>query len=187
MICPFSILIDTAEQFAYDFTGIKSDADNGYEPMKVQTQRVCLGRHPNSLGDYTLEGGVGRCHIERKSMEDGHSTLLGFSDGHRARFEQELANLAKLECACVIVECEFDAFVANAKQYGVKTAAQNAKILYRSVIAYQQDYKVPWFFCDGRQYAQMTAFWFLYRFWEKHLKPSKARRAARTASLLKDV
>lgn len=90
----FHILIDSAEQHPFSFSGLRSDANEGYTQLRVLTSIECLGRHPDSLGDYSLAGGIGRCHIERKSMGDCQSTILGFNDGHRDRFEQELRNLA---------------------------------------------------------------------------------------------
>ena len=175
----FTILIDSAEQHPFTFQGIRADANSSYEPIIPSIQSTCLGRHPNSLGDYSLLGGVGRCHIERKSMEDAHSTILGFNDGHRERFESELRNLATIEAGLVIVECTFDQLLQNSPSYGKKTAAQNAKILFRSVLAYQQDCKVPWLFCDGRGLAEHSAYWFLHRFWEKNLKEKSSRSASK--------
>jgi hypothetical protein len=171
----FIIIVDTAEQHAFRFQGIKADADQKYAPVKAVTVSQCLGRHPDSLGDYSLAGGLGKCHIERKSMEDCQSTLLGFTDGHRKRFEQELTNLAEIDSPLVLVECSLADLLLNAPSYGKKTAQQNAKILFRSVLAYQQDHRVPWVFCDGRGLAEQTAYWFLHRYWEKNIKPGRKR------------
>lgn len=183
----FSIIVDTAEQHAFTFTGLKSDADKKYTSLAVDIIRQSLGRHPDSLGDYSLAGGIGRCHIERKSMEDAQSTILGFNDGHRARFECELANLSQIESPLVVVECSLAGLIANAPQYGKKTAQQNAKILFRSVLAYQQDFpKVPWLFCDSRELAEQASYWFLHRWWEKNLKVKRARKAE-ASSLLDSI
>lgn len=169
----FTIIIDTAEQFPFTFQGLRSDSDRKYTPIHADIIQQSLGRHPHSLGDYSLVGGVGRCHIERKSMEDAQSTILGFNDGHRERFESELGNLSQVECPLVLVECTLSDLLKNAPNYGKKTPQQNAKILFRSILAYQQDYKVPWMFCDGRGLAEQAAYWFLHRWWEKNLKKQK--------------
>jgi hypothetical protein len=184
----FVIVIDSAEQHMYTFTGLRHDSDKNYQPIAVPIIRQSLGRHPNSLGDYSLVGGIGRCHIERKSMEDCQSTILGFNDGHRERFESELSNRAKIESPLVLVECSLEDLLKNAPQYGVKTPQQNAKILFRSILAYQQDCRVPWLFCDDRRLAEQAAFWFLHRWWEKNLKVSAkaARRMKRAQNLLDD-
>lgn len=177
----FAIIIDTAEQFPYSFAGLRSDANRGYTAMAVDVHYQCLGRHPNSLGDYSLVGGIGRCAIERKSLEDCQSTILGFNDGHRERFECELKNLSQVECAMVLVECSLAELLTNAPEWGKKTRQQNAKTLFRSVLAYKQDYRVPWLFCDGRALAEQSAYWFLHRWWERNLKVSKRESARRKA------
>lgn len=186
LLNPFTIVIDSAEQHPFTFAGIHADSDRKNRLLRfvpgLNIIRQCLGRHPDSLGDYSIEGFVGRVHVERKSMEDAHGTLLGWPDtdgkSRRERFEQELANLANCECAAVVVECSFGQLVAQAPEYdaGRKTKACNQKILERSVIAYQQDYQVPWLFCDDRRAAELVTFFFLDRFWMKH-RPKRRRRA----------
>lgn len=177
----FIIYVDTAEQHRFTFHGLRSDAGRKYTTLAVDIEPRNLGRHPNSLGDYSLAGGIGRCAIERKSMEDCQSTILGFNDGHRARFESELTNLSRIESPLVLVECSLADLLKQAPQYGKKTAQQNAKTLFRSILAYQQDYRVPWMFCDGRGLAEQAAFWFLHRFWEKNLKKSNRQSAREKA------
>ena len=176
--CPFRVLIDSAEQFPWTFQGLHADADKGNRPLIVETERRCLQRHPYSLGDYSLTShticGIGRCHVERKSMADAHSTILGFGDGHRARFEKELENLSKIEAGLVVVECSLSELLANAPQYGKRTRQQNAKALHRSVIAFVQDYRTPWQFCDGRRLAEQTCFRWLERWHGKQAEAVKA-------------
>ena len=164
---PFTILIDTAEQLPFTFHGIHGDADTKYDLWEVRTARACLGRHPNSLGDYSISDGVGHCHVERKSMDDAHSTLLGFNDGHRERFQVELANLSQIESAAVVVECSFEEFICNAPQYNSKPAEVNAKNLFRSVLALQQDTRVPWIFAGDRASAEQVTFHWLKRWHDK--------------------
>lgn len=172
IINPFTVLIDTAEQSPFTFQGIKTDASQGNKQLIVPTEWKALGRHPFSLGDYSVAGGEGRCHIERKSMEDAQSTILGW-DGRRDRFEAELAALAAIECGVVIVECSQAVMIANAPEFGRRTAAQNAKALSRSVIAFMQDYRVPWIFSDSRRMAEIQAFRWLERWWKKQHEKQK--------------
>src|SRR5262245_57402407 len=115
---PFTVLIDTAEQDAFTFVGIKARQPRLVRDGVVvrrnyiaRTERECLGRYPDSLGDYTIKGERyrGRCHIERKSVSDFQGTLLGRKPGDGGssrwdRFECELKNLAKIECPLVVVE-----------------------------------------------------------------------------------
>lgn len=176
--CPFTILIDSAESQPWDFHGLQCDANKDYRPLIVTTKWRCLGRYPNSLGDYAIEGCEGECHIERKSIEDCRGTILGWpkklnyvekiaGTGRRERFEKELDNLTKIPYAAVIVEGTMGNVVLNVEDYGTKTRETLAKILSRSIMAYQQDYRVPWFFCDGRRHAEVAAFRFFERFWRK--------------------
>lgn len=169
--CPFVIYIDTAEQHPFPFTGIRADADKESGVYNVNIEKRCLGRHPNSLGDYSIAGGIGRCHVERKSMADIQTTLLGFTDGHRDRFESEMENLSKIESALLVIECSKDDFLKHAPEYGKRTSAANAKILYRSIIAIAQDYRVQVEWSGSRRMAEIDTFRWMYRFWEKKLKP----------------
>lgn len=177
IINPFTVYVDSAEQQPFTFQGIKGDAENKNRPLIIPTEWKPLGRHPDSLGDYSLSGGVGRCHIERKSMEDAQSTILGWN-GRRERFERELENLSAIECGVVIVECSFTDLISKAPQYGKRTTGQNAKALSRSIVAFMQDYSVPWLFCDGRRVAEIHAFRWLERWWKKQREKEKQEQKA---------
>jgi hypothetical protein len=177
-ICPFTIYVDPAEQQPFTFQGFHTDAAEGNRPLIVPTEPRALGRHPVGLGDYSLDCGLGRCHVERKSMADAHGTILGFTangDGvsRRQRFEQELENLSELAAGLVVVECTFADAIRLAPETGHRSAAQNAKVLYRSLIAYQQDYGVKWIFADGRRLAEQVTFRWLERFARKQREAQK--------------
>jgi hypothetical protein len=182
---PFTILVDSAESQPFTFQGIDGDADIEGRPLAISTHWCCLGRYPHSLGDYSIDGFVGRVAVERKGVEDYWSTLLGWETpsqrergmpGRRERFEKELENLSAIEAAMVVVEAPFDQCLREVPQWGVKTNRQNAKALLRTTLAYMQDYKVPFLFCDGRRLAEVTTFRFLQRFWRKHEKEYKELR-----------
>jgi len=177
---PFTILIDTAEQHPFTFQGFRTDggADKS-RPLIIATEPRALGRYPDSLGDYSLDTGIGRCHVERKSMADAHGTFLGWARkgedaGRRDRFEQELDRLSNIEAGLIIVECSFADLVRLAPEYGRKSAAANARTLFRSVLAWQQDYAVAWQFCDGRRLAEQFVFRWLSRWHEKDQEARKA-------------
>lgn len=172
-MCPFTILIDSAEQYAFTFQGLRSDAADGGRPLIVPTEWRALGRHPDSMGDYSIDGFAGRIAVERKSIEDAHGTILGW-DGRRERFERELTNLGGMETSLVVVECSLSDLIRLAPARGKRTAAQNAKALHRSVIAFMQDYRVPWAFCDNRRLAEVTTYRFFERFWRKQHEAQKA-------------
>lgn len=198
MICPFTVLIDTAEQSPFSFQNLRADAVDGGRPLIVPVRHQSLGRHPDSLGDYSLDsplGGQGRCHIERKSMADAHSTFLGWArkgedTGRRERFERELELLSEMEAGLVLVECSFTQLIAAAPQYGVRTAAQNAKALHRSVLSWMRRYRVQWIFTDDRRVAERTAFHWLRQWYEagmelrkQETREAKQRRAAKQQPL----
>lgn len=196
---PWRVIVDTAETHAFTFTDMRADSDRSNRPIVVDTVRRCLGRYPRSYGDYSLEAvdgslsGFGYCQVERKSLEDCQSTLLGFGDGHRERFESELANLKQVidnqGCACVVVECDLCELVRTAPAFGRRSAQHNAKTLMRSVLALQQDYRVPWLFAGGRRMAEQVTFRFLERWWRKQrdkLREVK-RREGGTAAVSKEL
>lgn len=183
-VAPFTIFIDSAETQPFTFQGIPNDRDSAgtyrdqfgdkhQRAFVVPTEWRSLGRYPNSLGDYSIDGGVGRCHVERKSLEDLHGTLLGFArhdDGasRRERFESELANLSKIEAAMVVVEADFADVVRYAPEWGKRTQQQNAKTLARTIIAYQQDFPaVSWMFAGSRRMAEMVTYRWFARWWDK--------------------
>ena len=177
IVVPFTVLVDTAEDHPFSLTGMKGDASQQYRPLVVITRYCNLGRYPNSLGDYSIEGMVGQCHVERKSVDDCIGTVLGWDSalqvekgrhGRRNRFEKELDNLSKIDCAAVIVEGSIGTCLDSIPEYGSKSKITNQKIFHRSVIGYQQDYAVPWFFCDSRRLAEITCFRFLYRYWKRN-------------------
>lgn len=195
--CPYTVLIDTREQTPWLFTGLHADASRGSRPLVVPVQRQCLG---NGLGDYSIlghepnrvsgvavppgESGPGavpslavvpRLSIERKSIQDCIGTILGFGDGHRERFEKELANLAEIVAtggsACVIVEASLRDVLWSVEARGSKPADSLRKTLFRSIVAYQQDYPgVPWWFADDRRLAEVLAFRWIDRFARRQWK-----------------
>lgn len=182
-ICPFTVLIDSAEQQAFGFTGMKQDATDGGRPLIIPTEWRSLGRHPNSFGDYSIDGYQGRVCVERKSMDDAHGTILGFKDGRRDRFESELQNLTEVVMsggsAMVIVECTEREMYANAPEWGLKTAAENRRTLARSMMRFRHTYKAQWVFLDGRRLAESYTFQWLQMFWrdQQALAKQQAREA----------
>jgi len=176
--CPFTIAVDTGEQHPFTFRGLHADANQQYRPLEIRTAQRCLGRHPDSFGDYAIDemidrsmgfkNGIPRIAIERKSMEDLHSTLLGFADGHRDRFESELSNLAKIESAMVVVECEFSEAIANAPVTTKRTSMQNGKVIARSILSLMQRHRVQWIFAGSRRMAEIATFRWLEKFWREN-------------------
>lgn len=170
IVTDFTILIDSREQHPFTFEQLKADAKEEHRPLIVRNKIQSLG---NSMGDYSIEGFEGRCHIERKSFDDAQGTTLGWGD-RRQQFERTLANLADMECSAVVVECNIYELCVAAPARGKKSQQENAKILHRQILAWQQDYRVPWLFCGNRRFAEITAFRTLERFWKKQNERKRA-------------
>jgi hypothetical protein len=169
--CPFTVLIDTAEGNPWTFQGLTADADQGGAPFFVPYLFECLGRHPHSTGDYSIQGLKGVVGIERKSMEDAWGTTLGWDteyhvergiNGRRERFKRELENLAAMRSGIVIIEaplaqcvkympgCDGDDYpwlakdgeiVGHNEVRGKHTVYENQKIFLRSIVSWQDRYK----------------------------------------------
>ncbi len=180
VMAPFVVLVDSAEGDPYTFEGLQADSRQGSRPLIVQTQWQPLGRHPQSFGDYSIENCVGRVAVERKSMDDCWSTVLGFSGGRRERFEQELANLATAEAAVVVVESSMESLLAEMPKYGVKSREHNQKTFFRSIIAWQQRYPVQWMFAGNRTLAEVYTFRYLEKFWNDEQKRIKLLAAGQS-------
>ena len=68
--------------------------------------------------------------------------------------------------------------VRSIEPHGEKPVEDLRKIVYHSVIAYQQDYRVPWYFCESRRMAEVTAFRLMMRFWRKMKDQKRKERIA---------
>lgn len=176
LACPFTVLIDSAEQTPFSFEHIRADANHGRREMIVHAEWRCLGRHPRQLGDYSVDGLMGRVHVERKSVQDCQGTLLGFG-GNRDRFEQELANLATIEAALVVVEGSLQDVLGTTNEHRTREHRVVAKQLHRSILALMQDHHVPWLFCESRRMAEVSTFRFLERFYRKQTEKTRRIKA----------
>lgn len=170
VICDFTILVDSQEKVPFTFADICADADRDHRPMIVPVIWKSLGP---GMGDYSIDGYEGKCHVERKSLEDAHSTILSYGERNK-RFERELETLAAMEAAAVVLETSVDELLTTVQQYGKRSASENRKTLFRQILAWQQDYRVPWFFAGSRQLAEHATFRVLERYWRKHEKADKA-------------
>lgn len=177
LVCPFVVIVDSAEQQPWTFDGIHADAVDDNRGVIVQTETGSLGRHPDGFGDYSIKGYERQVAIERKSVQDCQSTILSWGEG-RDRFEQELHNLSCIQASLVIVEGTFWQVVDHQVDRRKTEHSSIRKQVMRSIIAFQQDYRVPWLFCDSRRLAEVTAFRFLERFWKKQLKAAKEAEKA---------
>lgn len=185
---PFIILIDQAEKSPWGFTGLRSRSyiDKEMREYQPRTERRFLGI---GMGDYSIEGYQGRIALERKSMVDFQGTLLGWRHesetregwtmdvDRRARFKRELGQLAAMECKAVVIEANLDKCLSEAPEWGKRSAAENAKYLFATLLSWQQEYPVQWIFCEDRRFAEITAFRIIEQFW--HRTASERRQQKR--------
>lgn len=147
--------IDTREQSAFDFRGIKGDAKDAVTirgEKKTPTLLVPVENKTLKTGDYSIVGHEDRIAIERKSMED----LFNCVGGDRKRFEKQLLRLNELEFPSVVVEASWDQVLK-----GCPHSKLSPKSVHRSVIAWQQKQefsRIHWWFCQSKQFAQGTTF-----------------------------
>ena len=173
---PFTVLIDSQEKDPFAFTALKGDSKEKFRPLFVPTKYQCLGRHPNSKGDYSLEGFEEQIGYERKSMEDIQGTVLGWPSKYdqanqltsrQDRFRKELENLAKLDFGAVFIEATFEECLQYMPAHGVKTIAENQKSFARIVDGMAFDYRVPWFWCWSRRACECRMYRMLARAYRK--------------------
>jgi hypothetical protein len=53
--------------------------------------------------------------------------------------------------------------IAGVEAYGSRSKANLQKTLHRQVLAWEQDFRVPFVFCDSRRLAEMTTLAILQR------------------------
>lgn len=96
-------------------------------------------------GDYSLKGLEQFLAIERKSPGD----LVGCLKGEqRARFERELSRLRGLDYGALVVESDLADLAA-----GHYRSRMKPKAVVQSLMAFSVRYRLPIFFCPGREYA----------------------------------
>jgi hypothetical protein len=130
---PLPILADSREQRPFAFAGY---------PATVETATL-------AAGDYSLRGFGSRIALERKTLDD----LIGCLSRDRERFTRELARLRGHDFAAVIVESP----LVELRQHRY-LSAMDAGAAWQSCLALSQRYRVPFWFCAGREDAEATTF-----------------------------
>lgn len=168
---PFTILIDTQEQIPWTFHGLRSHRRGKRLPLIVPTIKQKLGKFH---GDYTIQGLEEMVSIERKAPDDARSSLLDYRE-KRENLRETLRCLTGMRYAAIVIECTFGQLLGGVEARGRKTEEEIARTLYQTVIAWQQDLRVPWLFCDSRRLAEVTAYRILERAFRKLTKPKIGR------------
>lgn len=171
--CPFVVLVDKQEQQPWSFQGFMADADLGNRPLLVPCRVVSMGP---THGDYSIEGFEGACHIERKGPGDAHSTFLSApGTDQRDRWEKTLQFLAGVQTAAIIVECSLGQMLTTLQARGKRSRSTLQKTIHRQVLAWEQDYRVPFIFCDSRRLAELTALAIMQRHYRHATKDQQAQ------------
>lgn len=177
--CPFVIFTDTREQMPFNFEGMRAGADRSYRPLEVTWEWHCLGNHG---GDYSLEHYTGAIRIERKNVDDFHSTILGWPQkgepetGRCFNFQKELANLNQMQFAAVVVEASWEEMMDTVCQWGKHTADENRKFIEGFVRSFKHHFtRVHWEFHRDRRAAEIATFNHLRYFWNKKIDAARER------------
>lgn len=154
--CPFTVLIDTREQAAFEFRNMENLKRYGGGQLIIRTERLAL-----PTGDYSIKGMQDRVSVERKEMGDFFSCC----GGDRERFEKQLSRLNQLEFGCMMIEASMDMVMR-----GHRESRLDPESVRGSVIAWQMNYfpRVHWWFCGGKRLAEVTTFRILDRWWRNH-------------------
>jgi hypothetical protein len=171
VVSPFVIIVDEKEQQPFTFPDLQTGASQGYRKIVARTIRRSLG---TSKGDYSMIGFEGQIHIERKSLEDAHGTILGWGE-RRDRFEATLSYLNQIEFGAVVVECTLGVLLANAPERGKKSKVENRRSLNATYLSWQMKYSsVPWIFCDTRGLAETETYRLFEKFYAYKIKRRKS-------------
>jgi len=180
---PFTVLIDSKEQYPFQFKGITADADQNYRPLLVPTVVVNMGP---AHGDYSLRGYEGYVHIERKGVGDAVGTFLSHGE-RRDRWLATLDFLASISTAAVVVECSMGAMIKQVVARGKRSKQDLRKTLHRQVLAWEQDYRVPFVFCDSPRLAELSAFSILNRHYRHANAQVRVDLAAEVLAAIEDL
>lgn len=149
--CPFTVVVDTREQAAFQFVGFTHESGNRRRSLIVPTMRATL-----TTGDYSIFGHPG-ISIERKSKADLYGSIV-----KRENFIGRLERMSELAYSAVVIESEWSDILTNPPIY----TKYKPKSLSRTIIAFSIRYpSVQWWFMPGRQAAEGITFRLLQRYY----------------------
>ena len=147
----FVILQDTREQTPYTFRGLRLHGKPIDIPVEVATLQT---------GDYSVKGLESEICVERKSVSDFYGTITR----GRERFERELARMANMKRAAVMVEGRFTDLASDPLFFGSRI---NPESVTGSVASFFNQYGVPCFFLHGRDEAEAFTFKLLHKYFKR--------------------
>lgn len=134
------VLVDSREQAPFPFIR-----------FNVQAERAGL-----PTGDYSLPGFEDKAAIERKSLDDLVSCLMG---KNRDRFERELTRGKAYELFAVVCEGSYQDIAEGRYRSEMKPQA-----VLQSIVAFQVRYGVNFIMAGTRQAAEYLTFSLLEKF-----------------------
>jgi ERCC4-type nuclease len=157
IVSPFTVIVDTRESLSWSFTGLHADSDKKYAPILVKIESGTL-----ATGDYSIKGHENQVCVERKSLSDLYSTIGHGLERFRAEHERMLKIVQQGGFACVIIEETMERALASPPSY----SKMNPKIIFRTCVAWQVRYRVPWIWTADRALAEITAYRTLSSWWK---------------------
>lgn len=155
---PYTILIDSAEQQPWMFSGVKVDGRFAIIPHKI----VDLG---TSHGDYSIAGCESEIHIERKSVSDAIGTFLSHDEERRANWRNTLQFLAEIPSGAVYIEGTRYECLAQITSRGQRSVDALRREFRNQVAAWSEDYGLRFKFFDTPRAAESEALYVLRRYW----------------------
>lgn len=130
------IAVDTREQRPYRFSR--------YEVRTLAT------------GDYSIVGLEDRIAIERKRLEE----LFSITGRDRERFERELARMAPLDYAAIVIEASLPQILR-----GAAFSRVSPKAVVGSLVSWSIRYRAHVFFAGDRRHAKALTCRLLEKYW----------------------
>jgi DNA excision repair protein ERCC-4 len=151
----FTIIQDTRETLPYTFACI--DPSPRVEVATLAT------------GDYSLKGLTDKVAVERKSLTDCYST---FGQG-RARFQRELERAINFQFFAVVIEADMHTLA----KHPPARSRLNPKTVIASIAAWAIRYRVHFWTCPNREFAERYTYRLLERFWKDRERESRSQRS----------
>lgn len=153
----FTILIDSQEKHPWTFQGLGTQD----QPIIVPYRWESLGP---SHGDYSVAGAEHFCHVERKSIDDAIGTFLSHGD-RRDRWLNTLTFLAEIPLGAVVIEGTYGQCLASISSRGKRSVLAMRNEFMGSVLSWQSEFMIPFWFMDSRRLAERMAYKILKRGW----------------------
>jgi hypothetical protein len=94
--------------------------------------------------------------------------------------------LAELTCAAVVIECSLGKMLSLVESRGARSKGVLQKTLHSQVLAWEQDWRVPFVFCDSRRLAELTTLQIMKRYY-RHQKQMKTAEERKVDELLAEI